>query len=48
MKIEARNRPEVLRMPAYAIGEAVTEPSGAPNTVMHASLTRGLRNCLWL
>ena len=44
VKIEARNRPDVLRMPAYAIGEAVTEPSGAPNTVMEASLTRGLLN----
>jgi benzylsuccinate CoA-transferase BbsF subunit len=43
-KVEARNRPEVLRTPAYAIGEPVTEPSGAPNTVMYASLTRGLRN----
>ena len=44
VKLEARNRPDVLRMPAYAIGEAATEPSGAPNTVMQASLTRGLRN----
>jgi crotonobetainyl-CoA:carnitine CoA-transferase CaiB-like acyl-CoA transferase len=43
-KIEPKSRPEVLRMPAYAIGEAVTEPSGVPNTVMYASLTRGLRN----
>jgi len=44
VKIEARSRPDVLRMPAYAIGAAVTEPSGAPNTVMEASLTRGLLN----
>jgi crotonobetainyl-CoA:carnitine CoA-transferase CaiB-like acyl-CoA transferase len=44
VKIEARSRPDVLRMPAYAIGDAVTEPSGIPNTVMEASLTRGLRN----
>jgi crotonobetainyl-CoA:carnitine CoA-transferase CaiB-like acyl-CoA transferase len=44
VKVEARSRPEVLRTPAYAIGEAVTEPSGAPNTVMYATLTRGLRN----
>ena len=44
VKIEARSRPEVLRMPAYAIGAAVTEPSGVPNTVMQASLTRGLLN----
>ncbi len=43
-KLEAMKRPEVLRTPAYAIGEPVTEPSGAPNTVMYASLTRGLRN----
>lgn len=44
VKVEARSRPEVLRTAAYAIGEAVTEPSGVPNTVMYASLTRGLRN----
>lgn len=44
VKIEARARPEVLRMPLYAIGDAVTEPSGVPNTVMYAALTRGLRN----
>jgi crotonobetainyl-CoA:carnitine CoA-transferase CaiB-like acyl-CoA transferase len=44
VKIEARSRPEVLRTPPYAIGEAVTEPSGVPNTVMYAALTRGLRN----
>ena len=44
VKIEARARPEVLRMPLYAIGDMATEPSGVPNTVMYASLTRGLRN----
>ena len=44
VKVEAKNRPDVLRMPAYAIGDAVTEPSGAPNTAMQASLTRGLLN----
>ncbi len=44
VKIEAHSRPEVLRTPPYAIGEAVTEPSGVPNTVMYAALTRGLRN----
>ncbi len=44
VKIEARSRPDVLRMPAYAIGPAVLEPSGAPNTVMEGSLTRGLLN----
>lgn len=44
VKIEALSRPEVLRTPAYAIGDAVNEPSGAPNTVMYAALTRGLRN----
>ena len=43
-KVEGRTRPEVLRMPAYAIGRPATEPSGTPNTVMYASLTRGLRN----
>jgi benzylsuccinate CoA-transferase BbsF subunit len=43
-KVEARTRPEVLRTPAYAIGNAATEPSGVPNTVMYAALTRGLRN----
>ena len=44
VKVEAKNRPDVLRMPAYAIGDAVTEPSGVPNTTMQASLTRGLLN----
>src|SRR3974390_1308270 len=44
VKIETLNRPEVLRRPAYAIGDPVIEPSGAPNTVMYASLTRGLRS----
>jgi crotonobetainyl-CoA:carnitine CoA-transferase CaiB-like acyl-CoA transferase len=43
-KIEARNRPEVLRMPAYAMGGTVTEPSGVTNTVMNASLSRSVRN----
>jgi crotonobetainyl-CoA:carnitine CoA-transferase CaiB-like acyl-CoA transferase len=42
-KIEARNRPEVLRTPPYAIGDPATEPSGVPNTVMFAALTRGQR-----
>ena len=44
VKVEARGWPEVLRTPAYAIGDAVTEPSGAPNTVMYATLGRGTRN----
>jgi benzylsuccinate CoA-transferase BbsF subunit len=44
VKVEAKNRPDVLRMPAYAIGDAATEPSGVPNTAMQASLTRGLLN----
>ena len=44
VKIEARARPEVLRTPLYAIGDMATEPSGVPNTVMYAALTRGLRN----
>jgi crotonobetainyl-CoA:carnitine CoA-transferase CaiB-like acyl-CoA transferase len=43
-KVESRNRPEVLRMPAYAIGNTVTEPSGVTNTVMNASLSRSVRN----
>ncbi len=44
VKIEARARPEVLRTPLYVIGDMATEPSGVPNTVMYAALTRGLRN----
>ncbi len=44
VKIEAKNRPEVLRMPAYSIGRVVTEPSGIPNSIMFASLSRGLHN----
>lgn len=43
-KIESRARPEVIRFPAYAIGDPLIEPSGAPNTVMYAAMTRGLRN----
>jgi crotonobetainyl-CoA:carnitine CoA-transferase CaiB-like acyl-CoA transferase len=43
-KVEARSRPEVLRMPAYALGSAVTEPSGVPNTLMFSSLNRNIRN----
>ena len=31
-------------MPEYAIGPAVVEPSGVPNTVMYATLNRGVRN----
>jgi crotonobetainyl-CoA:carnitine CoA-transferase CaiB-like acyl-CoA transferase len=44
VKVEPRSRPEVLRTPAYAIGKWVTEPSGALNTVMYATLSRGTRN----
>ncbi len=44
VKIEARERPEVLRTPAYAIGPAVTEPSGAPQTVMYGTLSRGTKS----
>jgi crotonobetainyl-CoA:carnitine CoA-transferase CaiB-like acyl-CoA transferase len=44
VKVEPRGRPEVLRTPAYAIGDSATEPSGAPNTVMYATLSRGTRN----
>jgi crotonobetainyl-CoA:carnitine CoA-transferase CaiB-like acyl-CoA transferase len=43
VKIEARNRPEVLRTQTYAYGEPSFEPSGVPNTVMHASLSRSTR-----
>jgi crotonobetainyl-CoA:carnitine CoA-transferase CaiB-like acyl-CoA transferase len=44
VKVEPRSRPEVLRTPAYAIGDPVIEPSGVPNTVMYAALSRGTRN----
>ena len=44
VKIEARARPEVLRMPAYSFGRIVEEPSGVTTTVLSGSLTRGLRN----
>jgi crotonobetainyl-CoA:carnitine CoA-transferase CaiB-like acyl-CoA transferase len=43
VKIEARSRPEVLRTAAYAIGPSYTEPSGVPNTVMYAALSRSTR-----
>ena len=43
-KVEARERPEVLRTPAYAIGPAVTEPSGVPQTVMYGTMSRGARS----
>ena len=44
VKIEARNRPEVLRTPAYAYDEPRFEPSGVPITIMHASLSRSTRD----
>ena len=44
VKVEPRSRPEVLRMPAYAIGEPFTEPSGVPNTVMYGALSRSTRS----
>jgi crotonobetainyl-CoA:carnitine CoA-transferase CaiB-like acyl-CoA transferase len=44
VKIEARNRPEVLRTPAYAYDEPRVEPSGVPITIMHASLSRSTRD----
>jgi crotonobetainyl-CoA:carnitine CoA-transferase CaiB-like acyl-CoA transferase len=44
VKIEAREHPEVLRTPAYAYGEPSYEPSGVPNTIMYASLSRSARN----
>jgi crotonobetainyl-CoA:carnitine CoA-transferase CaiB-like acyl-CoA transferase len=43
-KVESQTRPEVIRYPVHAIGDAFTEPSGAPTTVMYAAMTRGLRN----
>jgi crotonobetainyl-CoA:carnitine CoA-transferase CaiB-like acyl-CoA transferase len=45
VKIEARARPDVLRMPAYGFGETnVVEPSGVQNTIMQADLARSMRN----
>jgi crotonobetainyl-CoA:carnitine CoA-transferase CaiB-like acyl-CoA transferase len=44
VKIEARERPEVLRMPVYAIGPPATEPSGVPQTLLYATLSRGVRS----
>jgi crotonobetainyl-CoA:carnitine CoA-transferase CaiB-like acyl-CoA transferase len=44
IKIEMFTRPEVLRRPVFTFGPPATEPSGAPNTIMYATLTRGLRN----
>jgi benzylsuccinate CoA-transferase BbsF subunit len=44
VKIEPKQRPEVLRMPAYSIGDSAVEPSGVPTTVMYVSLARGQRN----
>ena len=44
VKVEARRRPEVLRTPVYSFRDPATEPSGAPNTVMYAALSRGVRN----
>jgi len=45
VKIEALARPEVLRNPAYSFGAtSIVEPSGVPNTVMYAGLSRSTRN----
>jgi crotonobetainyl-CoA:carnitine CoA-transferase CaiB-like acyl-CoA transferase len=44
VKIEPRSRPEVLRAAGHAIGSPATEPSGAPNAVTHAGLSRGVRS----
>jgi crotonobetainyl-CoA:carnitine CoA-transferase CaiB-like acyl-CoA transferase len=45
VKIEAVARPEVLRNPAYEFGSHyVTEPSGIPNTIMYAGMSRSTRN----
>jgi crotonobetainyl-CoA:carnitine CoA-transferase CaiB-like acyl-CoA transferase len=44
VKIEARARPEVLRNPAYNFGQKMAlEPSGVPNTLMYAGLSRSTR-----
>lgn len=45
VKIEPIARPEVLRSPAYGFGTTlINEPSGVPNTVMYADLSRSTRN----
>jgi benzylsuccinate CoA-transferase BbsF subunit len=45
VKIEPLARPEVLRSPPYSFGDgSVVEPSGVPNTVMYADLSRSTRN----
>ncbi len=43
VKVEAHDRPEVLRTPAYAFGQPYTEPSGIPQTVMYGTMSRGTR-----
>jgi crotonobetainyl-CoA:carnitine CoA-transferase CaiB-like acyl-CoA transferase len=44
VKIEPLARPEVLRNPAYNFGPTkVLEPSGVPNTLMYAGLSRSTR-----
>jgi crotonobetainyl-CoA:carnitine CoA-transferase CaiB-like acyl-CoA transferase len=44
VKIEARARPEVLRMPVYGFGASAVEPSGVPNTSMYAGFSRNARS----
>jgi benzylsuccinate CoA-transferase BbsF subunit len=45
VKVEARARPDVLRMPAYGFGETnAVEPSGVQSTIMQADLARSMRN----
>jgi crotonobetainyl-CoA:carnitine CoA-transferase CaiB-like acyl-CoA transferase len=44
VKIEARERPQVLRYPAYRFGDVnAVEPSGIPNTHMYAGISRSTR-----
>jgi crotonobetainyl-CoA:carnitine CoA-transferase CaiB-like acyl-CoA transferase len=43
VQIESHAHPEVLRNPAYGYGEIYAEPSGLPQTPLHAGLTRSTR-----
>lgn len=42
-KIEARDRPEVVREPVYSFGPPVTEPSGVPQNLQYATMSRNMR-----
>ena len=43
VKIEARARPEVVREPVYAFGDPVVEPSGVPQNLQYATMSRNLK-----